>query len=178
MKKMSNVKAHIIGQFHLAALKEHAETKLKKIGLVQFITDQKPTFGIGSMTPITTDVRRLEMCFMFLNESLPFNKLENSEPNSLRAALEENSIKLPKRSVADLIPQCLTFEVDRWLNELPANAQVTLFFDGTCHVAEMMNVVVRFISKDNKICHRLGALRMLKKSLTGNALFASMVFFL
>jgi hypothetical protein len=46
------------------------------------------------MTPITTDVRRLEMCFMFLNESLPFNKLENSEPNSLRAALEENSVKL------------------------------------------------------------------------------------
>jgi hypothetical protein len=43
------------------------------------------------------------------------------------------------------------------------------FFDGTCHHAEMMNVVVRFISKDNKIYYRL------KKSFNGNALFAWIV---
>jgi hypothetical protein len=29
---------------------------------------------------------------------LPFNKLDNSDPNSLRFALEKNDVKLPKRS--------------------------------------------------------------------------------
>jgi hypothetical protein len=80
-------------------------------------------------------------------------------------------VTLPKRSVADFIPHCLYFEKQSWLNEMTPTGQLSPFFDGTCHHAEMMNLVVRFISKDNKICHRL-AVRILKKSLNGNALFA------
>jgi hypothetical protein len=41
------------------------------------------------------------MCAMFLNESLPSNRLDNCDPNSLRFALEKNDVTLPKRSVAD-----------------------------------------------------------------------------
>jgi hypothetical protein len=50
------------------------------------------------------------MCPMFLNESLPFNRLDNCDPNSLRFALEKNDVTLLKRSVADFIPHCLYFE--------------------------------------------------------------------
>jgi hypothetical protein len=32
----------------------------------------------------------------------------------------------------------------------------------------MMNLVIRFISKEKKICHRLGDLSMLNASLKGN----------
>jgi hypothetical protein len=39
----------------------------------------------------------------------------------------------------------------------------------------MMNLVIRFISEDKKICHRLAALKMLKQSLTGVQLFGWIV---
>jgi hypothetical protein len=38
-----------------------------------------------------------------------------------------------------------------------------------------MNLVVRFISADKKICHRLAALKMLKKSITGPQRFGWLI---
>jgi hypothetical protein len=98
MKKKSNVNDHTRGVNHIKSLQKDALSKVKTNGILEYITANKPALGFGSMTPITTDTRRLEMCTMFLNESLPFNKLDNSDPNSLRFALEKNDVKLPKRS--------------------------------------------------------------------------------
>jgi hypothetical protein len=74
MKKKSNVNDHTLGVNHIANLKKDAISKVKTNGILDYITANKPAFGFGSMIPLTTDTPRLEMCTMFLHESLPFNK--------------------------------------------------------------------------------------------------------
>jgi hypothetical protein len=175
MKKISNVRSHSKCASHVSALQKLTSSKIKESEVLSLLCKRKPEYGIGSKTELNTDVHRLQTCYMFLNESLPFSKLETSEPNSLRNALETEKGTLPRRQVVDYVPQCLELEINSWQGEISKDGKVTIFFDGTCNVCEMMNIVIRFISRDKKICHRLASLRLLKSSLNGEGLFVWLV---
>jgi hypothetical protein len=93
----------------------------------------------------------------------------------LRHYLERGTCQLPKKMVSDCIPQCRELEIQRCLKEI-GQRPFSIAFDGTCHVVEMMNLVIRFVSsKEGHICQRVMGLKMLQKSLKGKELFAWLV---
>lgn len=113
--------------------------------------------------------------FLLLHEGIKFNKLEKNGPFSLRLQLESGKCKLPRKHVADCIPRCREMEIEKWKAEIPEETKISITFDGTCHTAEMINLIFRFISKDKIDCHRLVELKMLSQSFTGNQLSAWLV---
>lgn len=60
-------------------------------------------------------------------------------------------------------------EKDNMKREI-AGRNVSIIFDGTTHVAEALNIILRFVSDDWKIEQRLVKLSLVAKSLTGEEL--------
>lgn len=96
----------------------------------------------------------------FLRAAVPFEKLEY-----FRELLEENATRLvDKRYLLDLVPFILKEELACIRQEI-ADKPVSLIFDGTSRLGEVMVVVLRFI-QDWKIA-RLVRVEFLVKSMTG-----------
>ena len=60
-------------------------------------------------------------------------------------------------------------EKDKVKKEI-AGRNVSIIFDGTTHVAEALNIILRFVSDDWKIEQRLVKLLLVAKSMTGEEL--------
>ena len=59
--------------------------------------------------------------------------------------------------------------------ELEEAVALSMIFDATPHVGEVLAIVFRFLNPNNSITHRLGALRMYKYGFTGAQLAESIV---
>ena len=109
-----------------------------------------------------TQVYRIKVVSTFLKAGVPLNKLD-----TFRELLEENGPRLAGgRSLSDLIPFIREREVAQIHREI-AGKKVSAIFDGTTRLGEALVIVLRFVTDDWQIQHRLVRLQLLAKSLTG-----------
>ena len=98
----------------------------------------------------------------FLRAGVPLNKIEHFRP-----LLEEYAYSLGgRRAMSDLIPFVLQNEKAQLKKEIEGR-EVSVIFDGTTHVGEVMAVVLQFVDSQWKIQQRLVRLMLLAKSMTG-----------
>ncbi len=96
-----------------------------------------------------------------MRAGVPFDKLE-----CFRELLEENAFRLvDKRYLLDLIPFILK-EEQAYVRQEIADKPVSVIFDGTSRLGEVMVMVLRFVS-DWKIVQRLVRVEFLAKSMSG-----------
>ena len=97
---------------------------------------------------------------------LVFQKLKI---NSFRELLEEHAFSLSGRQhMSEIIPFFWHQERDKVKEELRGR-NLSVVFDGTTHVEEVLAIVVRFVD-DFEIKQRLLCLKLLKQSMTGEEL--------
>lgn len=89
----------------------------------------------------------------------------------LRPLLEENSERLTYSShLASYIPFILEAEKEKLKEELKEKPFVTVIFDGSTHLGEMLVVLLRFVDSSIEICQRLVRVHVLAKSLNAQQL--------
>lgn len=99
----------------------------------------------------------MEVCKVFLIEGLPFNILDEWKNHSWRELLERDHFVLGKQKIAHLIPTLLEEELKRVLMEC-----------NNLMVAEVINIVVRFVTPKEKNTQRLFTSKFLSKSSSGD----------
>jgi hypothetical protein len=118
---------------------------------------------------------RMEVCAMFLFEGISFNKLQHKTSGSLRDLLERDRTSIPHHEVRELIEKVHSNEISIIKKEIGEGIPIGVSFDGTTEVAEIMNVVIRFVTAKGCITQRLLALKILKKSPNANELSAFLI---
>jgi hypothetical protein len=109
-------------------------------------------------------VYRIEVCRAFLVDGLPFHLLEDGKKNSrIRELLERGRSCVGRREVSQLIPLVLQMEMETVAKECNKR-NISFSFDGTTDVAEVVNIVIRFVTDGSKITQRLLVLKLLSKS--------------
>ena len=76
--------------------------------------------------------------------------------------------------MSDLVPFILKEEQSLIKKEID-DRHISVIFDGTTHLGEAFAVVVRFVTKEWTIEHRLVKVQLLAKSLTGNEIASELI---
>ena len=115
----------------------------------------------GQTLPDEQRIYRVKVVMAFLRAGIPISKLEY-----LRDILEENALRLTDtRHMLDLVPFILEEERSRIKEEI-SGKHLSLVFDGTSRLGEVLAVVIRYID-GWEIQQRLVRLEFLTKSMTG-----------
>ena len=160
--KRSVVQAHIKAAKHADGKKrlERKEAREKDISEALRKHDQE-VHQKGETLPELQRVYRVKVATAFLRAGVPFEKLEY-----FRELFEENAFRLvDKRYLLDLVPFILK-EEQACIRQEIADKPVSVIFDGTSRLGEVMVVVLRFV-QDWKIVQRLVRVEFLAKSMTG-----------
>ena len=111
--------------------------------------------------PAEQQVFRVQILTTFMKAGVPISKLK-----VFRDILEAGGFRLTDtRHMLDLIPFVLQEEINRIKNEINGR-YLSLIFDGTTRLGEVLVIVFRFIV-DWKLKQRLVRLEFLQKSMTG-----------
>ena len=154
--------------------KKHAESKEKLKARVARELDiaealkahDAETHRKGETLPIEHNVYRVQVVMAFMRAGIPLWKLDCSD---LRNLLEQNGYRLTDpRHLLDIVPFILRKERACIRSEIQGK-YLSVVFDGTTRLGEVLAVVVRFIS-DWSIEQRLVRLEFLQKSLNGEEL--------
>ena len=114
---------------------------------------------------------RARVVMAFMKSGIPLAKLECPE---LRSLLEENGHRLTdRRHLMDLVPFVLDQERKRIREELK-DKYVSIIFDGTTRLGEVLAVVVRFVV-DWSVKQYLVGLQFLQKSMNGEELARELI---
>ena len=105
---------------------------------------------------------------------MPFAVLRKPD-GALRGLLEFGRGNLPEKDVSAMTGIILQVELDRLKKELAANGAIGFSFDGSSNVAELLAIVVCFVTPDCTIQQRCVCLRMLERSLNAQMLFTEVV---
>ena len=125
---------------------------------------------VGETLPKDVQVYRIKVVRTFLKAGVPLNKMD-----TFRELLEENGARLAgRRSLSDLIPFIREEEVTKIRQEI-AGRKVSVIFDGTTRLGEAMVIVLRFVTDDWQIQHRLIRLQLLAKSLAGEEIARELI---
>ena len=115
-------------------------------------------------------VYRVKVVRTFLKAGVPLNKVD-----IFRDLLEENGTRLAgRRSLSDLVPFIREQEVAQIRQEI-AGRKVSVIFDGTTRLGEALVIVLRFVTDDWQITHRLIRLQLLAKSLAGEEIARELI---
>jgi hypothetical protein len=82
---------------------------------------------------------------------------------------------LSQREVTNCIPTLYDIEVNQIKSELKGIKSISVSFDGTTEVAEIINIVIRFVKSNGVIAQRLIALKVLLKSPNAKELSAFII---
>ena len=116
------------------------------------------------------------VCNAFLLDCVAFSLLKTPvQMGGLRLLLEQDSYLLPRMGVSNYIPKIFEMGTIMIKKELEEAVALSMIFDATPHVGEVLAIVFRFLNPNNSITHRLGALRMYKYGFTGAQLAESIV---
>jgi hypothetical protein len=123
----------------------------------------------GSTLSDKTLINRAEVARAFLIDGICLSILRkhDGQPGPTRALLEESKGNLGHREVSDCIPALRLAEQEACKEELFQALAISFSMDGTTEVAELFNVVVRYVSPGFYIQHRCISLQLLFASLTG-----------
>ena len=121
----------------------------------------KEVHGKGETLPEEQQVFRVQVLTTFLKAGVPLAKLP-----IFRDLLEAGGYRLTDtRHMLDLVPFVQQQEIAKVKDEI-SNKHVSLIFDGTTRLGEVLAVIVRFVD-GWKIKQRLVRLQFLQKSLNG-----------
>ena len=160
--KRSVIQAHMKSAKHADGKKrvERKEAREKDISEALRKHDQE-VHQKGETLSESQRVYRVKVATAFLRAGVPFEKLEY-----FRELLEENAFRLvDKRYLLDLVPFILK-EEQACIRQEIADKPVSVIFDGTSRLGEVMVVVLRFV-QDWKIVQRLVRVEFLAKNMTG-----------
>jgi hypothetical protein len=123
----------------------------------------------GSTLSDTTLVNRTLVARALLIDGIQLSILRSRDgvPGPTRALLEDSKGHLGCREVSDSIPALRSAELETCKEELSKAIAISFSMDGTTEVAELLNVVVRYVSRGFYIQHRCINLSLLFTSLTG-----------
>ena len=125
----------------------------------------------GGTLPIEHNVFRVKVITEFMRSGIPLWKLECSD---LRNLLEQNGYRLTDpRHLLDVVPFIRREERATFQSEIQGK-HLSVVFDGTSRLGEVLAVVIRFIS-DWNIEQRLVRLEFLQKSLNGEELARQLI---
>ncbi len=159
--KKDIINKHVDGPRHQSYQVQHKKRCNMQQNLHKYVQNH---LQIIDETKAKLMVYRLEVCRVFLIDGLPFHLLEDGKKCSrLRELLERDRVSVGRREVSQLIPTVLKMEMDSVLTECKGK-NISFSFDGTTDVAEVMNIVIRYVTDNSKITQRLVALKLLSKS--------------
>ena len=123
----------------------------------------------GQTLPEEHRVYRVKVATAFLKAGVPFAKLE-----CFRDILEENAFRLTDpRHMLHLVPFILEEEKSKIREEIKGK-HLSIVFDGTSRLGEVLAVVFRFMH-DWNVSQRLVRLQFLAKSVTGEELARELI---
>ena len=161
--KRSTVADHIKSSKHKASKKKlrSKEAKQQDIAIALTKYDQS-VHPVGENLTSEQRVYRIKVATAFLRAGIPLAKLVH-----FRDILEENALRLTDSShMLDLIPFILEQEKSKIKDEIKGKF-ISIIFDGTSRLGEVLAVVIRYVDQDWKVVQRLIRLEFLVKSMTG-----------
>ena len=94
----------------------------------------------GESVPVEQRVYRVKVLKTFMRAGVPISKLEY-----FRDLLEENALRLTERSyMLDLVPFVLE-EEKSLIKEKIKNKDMSIIYDGTTRLGEVLAIVIRYI---------------------------------
>jgi len=169
--KKSVIKNHVSSTKHVnGKLKMQAKDKRER-DIAEALRDYNSQCHlVGETLPIEQQTYRVKVVQTFLRAAVPLNKLQY-----FRDILEENSFRLTdRRHMSDLVPFVQKEEESLIKREIDGK-DVSVIFDGTTRLGEALAIVVRFITNDWTIEHRLVKMQLLAKSLTGKEIARELI---
>lgn len=118
----------------------------------------------GETLSMAQHVYRFKVVRTFLKAGVAINKIDQ-----FRQIFEEQGYSLSHSSNLSSMIDVINKEKEKVKKEI-AGRNVSVIFDGTTHVAEAVNIILRFVSDDWKIEQRLVELLFVTKSMTGEEL--------
>lgn len=161
--KKSIITLHIKSEKHTKGKEKLDDSNDQGRAIVQAIRRYDETVHpVGKTLPEEQRVYRVKIVTSFMKAGVPINKL-----NHFRDILEENGYRLTgRRPMADLIPLILAKEKHDISQEIHGR-DVSVIFDGTSRLGEVMVMVLRFIDDEGKPQQRIVRLQFLAKTMSG-----------
>lgn len=161
--KRSTLSNHIKSTKHLDGKENLKRKEAREVSIATALKKYNETVNPkGQTLQDEHRVYRVKVMTAFLRAGVPISKLEH-----FRDILEENALSLTeRRHMTDLIPFILREEKSRVLEQI-SGQHLSVIFDGTCRLGEVLAVVVRYITEEWKVIQCLVRLKCLAKSLTG-----------
>ena len=156
---------------------KHALSKNKlneRKGMEAYLTSSLKTYDQhvhpkGESLPVEQRVYRVKVIKTFMRAGVPISKLEY-----FRDLPKENALRLTERShMLDLVPFVLGEEKSLIKEEIK-NKDMSIIYDGTTRLGEVLAIVIRYIDGWN-IHQRLVCLQFLAKSMTGEELARQLI---
>ena len=166
------IKKHIQSTTHLRKVGEMEKRQMSTESLATLLKNNKDKYFKGDVSEEQANkfVSRAEIARAFLQQGIPFHCLRKPD-NQLRCLLEKgsNDTGFDCGNVSATIPLVRDHEIEEVKREIRdcEEKRFTLIFDGTTDGLELMVFVVRFVSKDGLICHRVASFKCYSGSLTG-----------
>lgn len=143
------------------AVKERREKDIANV-LIGYDNENHPK---GETLSMAQRVYRFKVVRTFLKAGVAINKIDQ-----FREIFEEQGYSLSHSSNLSSMIDVINKEEKEKVKKEIAGRNVSVIFDGTTHVAEAVNIILRFVSDDWKIEQRLVELLLVTKSMTGEEL--------
>lgn len=167
--KKSTVDDHISCKKHIDSKHQFHNKEARERDIAEALEEHNDSTHLkGETLPEEVNVYRVKVVQTFLRAGVLFNKI-----NIFRPLLEENAFRLcVTRHLLDLVPFILTEERKILKIEIK-DKYISVTFDGTTRLREVLAIVVLFIS-DWKI-QRLIRFEFLTKSMTGEEIARELI---
>ena len=161
--KRSIVVQHIQSSKHRDSKKRLLEKAIREVDIAKAMQSHDVTVhSKGETLPEEHRVYRVRVVTAFLKAGVPLSKLI-----FFRELLEEGAFRLTDtRHMLDMVPFILSEEQERVKQEI-SGRYVSVVFDGTTRLGEVLAIILRFIDEDGMIQQRLVRMKFLLKSMAG-----------
>ncbi len=168
--KKSSVLSHVKSSKHQASKEKLKSKKAREESIVLSLKKYDSSGRHESDTlPDAHRVYRIKVLTTFMRAGVPISKLEY-----FRDILEENAMRLTDRShMLQLVPFVLEQEKSLLKEEIKGK-HLSIIFDGTSRLGEVLAIVVRYVHEWN-VHQRLIRLEFLAKSMNGEEIARQLI---
>ena len=125
---------------------------------------------VGETLPDHQQVYRVKVVTSFLRAAVPLNKIIH-----FRELLEDHAYRLTdRRHLSDLIP-FIRGEEQSKIRKMISNKQISVIFDGTTRLGEVLAIVIRYVSDEWSLEQCLVKVQLLAKSLSGEEIARELI---
>ena len=157
-RKKSSIANHVKSEAHIDNMKTY-EKKLSSQEIMRKVILKSRDHRFeeedsGLRNSSDTELFRSQTCKAFIIDNIPFNLLDNPDPESLVGLLKPFLSKLNTRSVKDAIPMVFSSEIKQIESEISEVKHFGVIFDATPSRGEAFGVVLRWMDDLFEIHHR------------------------